>query len=230
MPDQAEQAGHEALDLVAHDLDVARVGRRLERADDVDRHAGRGARRVDREAARASSQGLRCARCVMPQPASPSFQVVACCSANSSGVTPAFCGVALVDPRTEVGRRQVGEERQRLVRSPLGSMSRHGTPAVSASSIEHHAEAGLARTRHADDDAVGGEVAGRDHRRGAVALVSSRIDELAEAQVSHAGNVGGTAPPRRRATAGPRPGVGPQQGPAPGVGPQHGSAQASGHH
>ena len=37
--DQPEQPGHVALDLVADDLGVARVGRNLQRADDVDRHA-----------------------------------------------------------------------------------------------------------------------------------------------------------------------------------------------
>ena len=125
---------------------------------------------------------------VMPQPASPSFQVVACCSANASGVSPAFCASpSLIHGRKSAGVRS-GNVRQRLVRSPLGSISRQGTPAVSASSIEHHAEAGLPGARHADDHAMGREVTGPHHRRGAGALVRGRIDQLAEVEVSHGGD------------------------------------------
>ena len=47
--DEAEQPGDVSLDLVADELGVAHVGRRLERADDVDRHAGSRSGRVDRE-------------------------------------------------------------------------------------------------------------------------------------------------------------------------------------
>ena len=88
-------------------------------------HAGRGARGVDREA-HAVARGAGRRSVPMPQPARPSRQVVACCSANSSGVTPAFwASPSLIQGRKSAGAGS-GNSRQRLARSPLGSMSRHG--------------------------------------------------------------------------------------------------------
>jgi hypothetical protein len=47
--DQPEQARDISLDLVTEQFGVAGVGRRLQRADDVDRNAGLRPRCVDRE-------------------------------------------------------------------------------------------------------------------------------------------------------------------------------------
>ena len=74
--DEPEQAGGEALDLVAQDLDVVGRGGRLERADEVERHAGVGAGRVDGEAG-APGAGAAMRSGVMPERARPSRQVCA---------------------------------------------------------------------------------------------------------------------------------------------------------
>ena len=68
--DQAQQPADEPVDLVADDLDVAHVGRRPQRADDVDADAAARARRVDREVG-AGRAARRCRRADRPQPAMP---------------------------------------------------------------------------------------------------------------------------------------------------------------
>ena len=67
----------------------------------------------------------------------------------------------------------------------MGSISSAGTPADSTSSIEHDAEAGLARAGHADDHAVRGQVVGVDADVVAGALMGRRVDLPAEEQLSH---------------------------------------------
>ena len=90
------------------------------------------------------------------------------------------------------------------MRSPLGSISRQGTPAVSASSMSTMPRPVLPGAGHAHDHAVGREIAGPHHRRGAVALVRGRVDQLAEVEVSHGGDCrpGRATTGRRRPTAG----------------------------
>ncbi len=72
---------------------------------------------------------------VMPQPARPSAQVFAWAAAKSGTDVPAL----VASPSFTHGWKSVGASagkvRHRLVRSPLGSISRVGTPADSASSI-----------------------------------------------------------------------------------------------
>ena len=80
---------------------------------------------------------------------------------------------------------KAGNVRHRLVRSPLGSITSAGRPAGSTSSIEHDAEAGLARAGHADDHAVGRQVVGVDAHVVAGAVVRRRIDLPAQEQLSH---------------------------------------------
>ena len=125
---------------------------------------------------------------VMPQPARPSFHVGRLLLGELVRREAGLLGVALVDPRAEVGRREVGEREAEVGEVALGVDQQAGHAGRQRLLDEHDAEAGLARARHAHDHAVGREVAGSDHRRGAGALVRGRIDQLAEAEVSHAGD------------------------------------------
>ena len=124
MPTRPSRPDDVALDLVADDLDVAGVGRGLERADDVDRHARRRARRVDGEV-----DAVVAARLMRSRRDAPAGQAVLpgaapAAAANSSGSSPAFCASpSLIHGRKSAGARS-GNVRQRLVRSPLGSISR----------------------------------------------------------------------------------------------------------
>ena len=185
---QAEQAGDEALDLVAHGLDVARVGGCLERADQVHRHAGGGARGVDREA-HAVVEGLEALG-----PDGPAGQTLppgrGLLLGEQVGRETRLLGVALVDPGAEVGRRQLGEQQEQVGQITLGIDEQAGHARREALLDQHDAEARLARTRHPHDHAVGGEVAAREGDGGVGALVGGRVDHRAEGQVSHPGNVG----------------------------------------
>ena len=80
------------------------------------------------------------------------------------------------------------------MRSPFGSISRHGHAGAQRLLDEHDAEARLARAGHADDHPVGGEVGGIERDGRAAALVGGRVDELAEAEVAMAANVALAAP------------------------------------
>ena len=165
----------------------ASVGRRLQRADDVDADTAARARRVDGEvdAARAARRCRRPtappgdARRSTPSPARRRTR-------RRSG--PAFCA----SPSFTHGSKSVGASsgnvRHRLVRSPFGSISSVGHAGAQRLLDEHDAEAGLARPGHADDDAVRREVA----RAAAPSVVPVRscvagIDLPAEEEVSHGG-------------------------------------------
>ncbi len=184
--DQAEQAGHVALDLVADHLHVAHVGGGLERAHDVERHARRRARRVDGEADRvpqrldAVGRDAPAGQAVLPGAGLLLGERVRC--------EPGLLRVPVVDPGAEVGRGQVGERQAEVGEVALGVDQQAGHAGGQRLLDEHHAEPGLAGPGHAHDHAVGREIAGPHHRRGAVALVRSRIDQLAEVQVSHGGD------------------------------------------
>ena len=70
--------------------------------------------------------------------------------------------VAVVDPGRKSRRRAArGTSGSRFVRSPFGSMTSVGHADEQRLLEEHDAEAGLARPGHADDHAVGREVARR---------------------------------------------------------------------
>ncbi len=185
---QAEQAGDEALDLVADGLDVARVGGRLERADQVHRHTGRGARRVDREA-HTVVDGLEALG-----PDAPAGQALPPGRGLLLGELvrgdAGLLGVALVDPGAEVGGRQLGEQQEQVGQIALGVDEQAGHARREALLDQHDAETGLARTGHAHDHAVRGEVAAREGDGGVRALVGGRVDHGAEGQVCHPGNVG----------------------------------------
>ena len=71
----------------------------------------------------------------IPQPARPSVHSCACWTANSSDDTPAaLAWASSIHGRKSAGRSS-GNVRQRLVRSPFGSMSSAGSPARRTSSM-----------------------------------------------------------------------------------------------
>ena len=73
-------------------------------------------------------------------------------------------GLGLVDPRPEVGRRQVRERQAQVREVALGVDQQRRQPGPQDLLDQHDAEAGLARAGHADDHAVGREVGGVDAR------------------------------------------------------------------
>src|SRR5690606_11848546 len=68
--------------------------------------------------------------------------------------------LARVDPRLEVGGRQVGEGEGEVAQVALGVDGQDGDAVDGRLLDQAHAEAGLAAAGHAHDDGVGGEVAG----------------------------------------------------------------------
>ncbi len=142
--DQAEQARHVALDLVAHHLHVAHVGRGLERADDVERHARRRARRVDGEADRVPQRLDAVGR------DAPAGQSVLPRGRLLLGERvrrePGLLRVPVVDPRAEVGRREVGEREAEVGEVALGVDQQARDAGRQRLLDEHHAEPGLARS------------------------------------------------------------------------------------
>ena len=155
MPTRPSSPDDVAVDLVADDLGV--VGRRhLQRADDVHRHARLRARRVDREVGRRPQRGD------LLGPVAPAGEAVAPRRRLLGGeVVGRHAGrlrLGLVDPRPEVGRREVGERQAEVGEVALGVDQQRRQPGPQHLLDEHDAEAGLARSGHADDHAVGREV------------------------------------------------------------------------
>ena len=132
--DEAEQAATRSPRSRRRRLDVGRVGRRLQRADDVERHAGGGAGRVDREVDRGpqrrdAARGRRPSRRGRPSTSAPAGR------RSRRATTPAaWASPSLIHGWKSAGARS-GNVRHRLVRSPFGSMSSAGTPAGRASSM-----------------------------------------------------------------------------------------------
>ena len=86
---------------------------------------------------------------------------------------PPWPGASSTHGRKSAGARP-GNVRQRLVRSPFGSISSVGMPAARHLLDQHDAETGLARAGHADDHAVGRQVLGLEADVVAGALVGRR--------------------------------------------------------
>ena len=112
----------------------------------------------------------------MPQLARPSFQRVA----TSAGSPPSTHGA-------KDSAAKSGKVRRRLPRSPFGSRISVGHPLEERLLDEADAEAGLAGSGHADDDAVGGEV-GRLHQHPLARALVLAVDRLAQEQLA-CGNV-----------------------------------------
>ena len=190
--DQAEQAADEALDLVARGLRVGASGRGGERADDVQADAAVGPGRVDGEVG-GGAQGGDAVRADAPtgEPLRPQLRLGGRELGDGLAV---LRGVALVHPRLEV-RRGEGREREAQVGEVALRVDQEGRHAgIEGLLDEHDPEAGLAGPGHADDDPVGGEVAAGQRHVGVRALVCSRVDQPAEEEVSHAGDVSGATP------------------------------------
>ena len=181
--DEAEQTGDVSLDLVADELRIARVGRHLERADDVDGDAGSRPGRVDREVRRRLQRGD-----VRPRQ-SPRREALAPClgllGGEGVGGETLGRGLAFVDPRTEVGRLQRRKREAQVGQITLGIDHQCRPSGRQHLFDEHDAEAGLARARHADDHAVRGQVVGVDADVVAGAVMGRRIDLSAQEQLSH---------------------------------------------
>ena len=142
--------------------------------------------RVDREVGRRRG-GRRSARGRSPSPASPSVHVVACWRGEVVGRDwpAALAWASSIHGRKSAGARS-GNVRQRLVRSPFGSMSSAGSPARRTSSISTTPRPVLpepvmptmtpwvVRSAVVEPHVVAGP------------LVRGRVDEAPEEQLSHA--------------------------------------------
>ena len=157
-PDQAEQAGDGALDLVADRLLVGlpRERRRLQRADHVQRHAGLGAGRVERHLGRVAERLDPLGS--IPAPARPRCQSSAVFCAYSSGVWPASRAADSSIQGRKLAAERSGKVSARLPMSPFGSRISAGTPLRERLLEQDDPEAGLARAGHPDDDRVRGQI------------------------------------------------------------------------
>ncbi len=179
-PDQPEEAGHQALDLVAQGLGVVVPGQRgrTQRADHVQRHARVRPRRVDRHVggvperlqAVGADTGSR-------QPFTPARR-------RASGVLldrdPLGVGLGCAHPRREARRLEVGEREREVAHVALRVDREHRDSREQGLLEQHDAEAGLAGAGHADDDSVGREIGG-PHRQALVfGLISLGPDDVAE--------------------------------------------------
>ena len=181
-PDEAEEARDGAFDLVPQRFGLGLPGRRrcAERADHVQRHSGRRARRVDRhvgcflqlpDSIRADSLG---GQAVAPARRGLLGELLDC---GAGGL-----GVGRVHPRQEACRREVGEREGKVPHVALRIDDQGRNAREEGLLEEDDGQSGLARARHADDDAVGGQVARSDHEIVRPGCAGRRIDDLAEVE------------------------------------------------
>ena len=153
---ETQEATDQAVDLVAEGLLVGVCPGRVQVADDVQRHAGGRARCVDGEVGRGSQPGDAVladagpGEAGLPELGGRRGQLV-------GGLAVAF-SLALVDPWAEVGWGQIGERQQQVPHVALGVDHQRGYSLEQGFFQQTDAQSGLARTGHAHDDAVGGEV------------------------------------------------------------------------
>ena len=166
--DQPEEAGHEALDLVGDGLRVGAFGRPVQAPDDVEAHAGGGARRVDGE------RGGVLERLDPGAVDAPRGQALLPGARHLGGVTALHPGGEPVGRERREGEEQVPEV-------ALGVEDQGGDAVEERLLDEIDAEAGLTRSGHADDHAVGGEVGRLEEDLLAGAPVVA-VDRLADEQ------------------------------------------------
>jgi hypothetical protein len=163
--DEPQQAGHRALDLVPErlGLGVPRQGRRLQRADEVERHAGVRPGRVDRHLGRVAQ------RLDPPGIDALGLEPLAPVARRLGGEVvdrdARGAGVLLMDPRPEIRGRESGEREQQVPHVALGVEDERRNAGEQCLLEQHDAQSGLARSRHADNHAVGREVGGVDRER-----------------------------------------------------------------
>ena len=179
----AEQAHHRALDLVPQRLGLGlpRQRRRL-RASRRRSAALPPPSRACRSSTSAASRSARIRSAPMPCDSSPAFQSAAVLAASSSTRHARGAGVVLAHPRAEVGRRELGEREQQVAHVALRVEDQRRHACEQRLLQQHDPEARLAGARHADDDAVGGQVLGFDGKR-----LARRSHDGSEEEVGHAG-------------------------------------------
>ena len=185
--DQGQQPRHRALDLLGNVLRIGRVARDLaQAADEVQRHPGRRARGVDRERGLLAQLGDALGADPPPGQALPPGGGLGRPGPRVSGRLPG----RRLDPGLEVLGRQVREREQQVPEVALGVDDQGRDVGQQGLLEQHDAEAGLARARHADDDAVGGERSGIERDVGAGARVRAGIDLLSEEEATGDGRHG----------------------------------------
>ncbi len=187
-PDEREEAGHRALDLVAQRLRVGVPRQRgcLERADDVEWDARGGARRVDRHVARVPErlQPLR-ADAVRREPLPPGRRLLLGVLVDRDTGRLRLC---LADPRAEACGLEVGED-EREVRHVALRVEHERRDAGQARLLEQDdRQARLARPGHAGHDPVRRQVARPDDDLVASCLAGGRIDRVADVERAAVGH------------------------------------------
>ena len=195
---QAQQPADEPVDLVAHGLGVAHVGRRLQRPDDVQPDPGRRTGGVDGEVhPRAQRTDVGAAEVPAGETIGPRRGL----GRRELGHGLAGLGrVALVHPRLEIRGREVREGEAEVGQIALRVDEQRGHAGAQGLLDQHDAEAGLAGTGHAHDHAVSGEIAGAHDRGGVLGpLAGGGVDRSAQEEVSHVAQSIRVRPTSRRA-------------------------------
>ena len=182
--DEAEQAADEPVDLVADGLRVAHVRRRDERADDVQPDPAARSRRVDRHRRRVAQRAdRRCRPC--PNRRGPwSTPRPGRRRTRRTDLPALWASPGLTHGSKSAGAR-FGERQAQVGQIALRVDQQHRHAGGQRRLDEHDAEPGLARAGHADDHAVGGQVARRQVDEVIGALVRRRIDAAAHEEVGH---------------------------------------------
>ena len=187
-PDEREQARHGALDLVAERLGVRlprEVGR-AQRADHVERDAGRRAGGVDGHVGGVAERLQPLGADAAPLEALAPDRRLARGVLVDRDARGRRLGLA--DPRAEARRLQVGEDERQVAHVALRVEDERGDPGEQRLLDQADGEARLARPGHPDHDAVRRQVARAEDDPVASGLTRLRIEgepEMEGAPVGH---------------------------------------------
>ena len=186
---ESEEARHRALDLVAERFRLGVPGerRRLQRPDDVERHARGRAGGVDRHVGRVAErlEPLRpeAARLEALAPDRRLLRRVLV-DRDAGGVR-----VGVADPRPEARGLKVGEHEREVRHVALRVEDEHGDSGEQRLLDQHDGEAGLPGSGHPDHDTVRREIARADDDPVCASLAGRRVDRVAEVERAAVGHV-----------------------------------------
>jgi hypothetical protein len=156
--DQTEQARHVAVDLGGDRLGVGGLSGDVERSDDVDRHSRLRAGRVHGDlGSRPQRRQVVAAETPAVESGTPQFGLFGCVGVDILARRPSL---GFVDPRPEVGRCEIREREAQVGQIALRIDCQHRPTGAQHLLDQHDTQTGLARSGHADDHTVGGEVLG----------------------------------------------------------------------
>jgi hypothetical protein len=195
---EAEQPGHDGLDLVAQVLlgGIEGHARRVERLQHVQRHARPRARRVDdRIVGLLQRRDVAGAEAPLREALLPGGRGVDSGRLHVLAIASRGLGV---DPGLERSRVETVEEQQQVREVTLRVDRDHRDALAQQLFEEDDGEAGLARARHADDEPVGQQVGGVELEPWA-GLAAFEVDLPSEVEpVAHRASLSVSPQARRR--------------------------------